>query len=36
MNKCVFMGRFVRDPEMRQSAKGDAIVSWARKSPMIT
>ena len=28
MNKCVFMGRFVRDPDMRQSAKGDAICNF--------
>ncbi|MBQ3988876.1 MAG: single-stranded DNA-binding protein [Ruminococcus sp.] len=28
MNKCVFMGRFVRDPETRQSAKGDAICNF--------
>lgn len=28
MNTCVFMGRFVRDPEMRQTSNGNAVCNF--------
>lgn len=28
MNSCVFMGRFVRDPEMRQTSNGNAVCNF--------